>query len=108
MISAKVTEYIRPNGETQERTVELADECLENLEKIEALGLKFTAELITPVEAALCIQHDEHGDYDILLAENFRGKDSPTEALQRLILRFDEAEYQRWLDSHREAEEVGL
>jgi hypothetical protein len=91
----KVLQFIPPLRRQEIHTTEVADDCAVGYESMARHNCRLTAEVLsTPGrEVSLCIEHEE-GDYDNELVRN---GPAVTEALEKMLRRFDGAQFEKWL-----------
>lgn len=98
----QVTQFHPPNGRTTQESTEISDSCAVGYEAIRRHNCRLTAEVLsTPGREiiSLTIEHEE-GDYDIEIIR----RETPLavqEALEKMLLRFDGAAFESWLQAVR-------
>lgn len=90
----KVTQYMRPNGRQVEQELEIDDKCRDKYEKILDSGARLTAEQLMTGRVSQTIETDD-GDFDIILTKGHDFEENRI-ALETMILRFDETNFDEW------------
>jgi hypothetical protein len=92
-IRIPLTQFLRPDGRTRDVWCDdMPSDLAPNMDAITAHGARLTCEELM----TLAIEHPE-GDFDIEICSNGAGENSPKNALERLIRRFDVDEFEKWL-----------
>lgn len=96
-IRIPLTQFLRPDGRTQDIWCDdMPSDLAPKMDALTAHGCRLTCEELMTGTVSLAIEHPE-GDFDIELAENGAGPNSPKNSLERLIRRFDSNSFENWL-----------
>ena len=97
----QLIQFIRPDGRQRPTW---ADDMPEDLapivEAIRKNNMRFTAEDLGTGHVSICLEHRE-GDFDIEIAQNGPGENTPKRCLERIIRRFDQKRFDEWLKDIR-------
>ena len=94
MFPVEFTQYLLPDGHQKSVTMHVADDLLPQYEAIKDLGLRLECEVLTTGAVSLTIfDPPTEDDFDIELEQN--GPAIPA-AVDRLIRRFKQEDYQTW------------
>jgi hypothetical protein len=111
MKTISVVQLLRPNAEKRMVGAEVSDIVAEKWEKIRALGLRLTAEVIPGGpdihdQVCVCIEHPVWGDFAMFLEDNYPDdKDKVIDELEKMILNFNEDQYRGWLEDLEDDDE---
>lgn len=89
-----LTQYKMPDGREIPTSCEIRDDLESKYKSIAERGLKLTCEVLMTGEVSLTISNDEE-DYDLELATNGPGENSPRVCLEKMIARFDGVKYDK-------------
>lgn len=102
-----VIQYIRPNGGTQESSVDdMPDELVPILKELSKCGLRLAAEVLTTGEVSFTIEYPkEAADFDIEIAVNGPGENGTKASLEKLIRRFGKKSFMVWKKHLRQSDD---
>lgn len=88
-----VAQFLRPNGQVRQVTVDLPGVIDEQYAKLRNCNVRITAEVLTADEVSLCLEHPECGDFDSRVVSN--GPDVPR-SLSDMINGFCQLAFEGW------------
>ena len=95
-IRIPLTQFLRPDGRQRDVWCDnMPSDLAPKMDAITAHRCRLTCEELMSGMVSLAIEHHD-GDFDIELAENGAGPNSPKNALERLVRRFDADEFEKW------------
>ena len=96
-IRIPLTQFLRPDGRTRDVWCDdMPSDLAPKMDALTAMGCRLTCEELMTGMVSLSVEHPE-GDFDMELCKNGAGEDSPKNALERLVRRFDADEFEKWL-----------
>ncbi len=105
MVTAEFTQYLLPDGRQKQATFEIADDLQSHLTTIEAVGARLECEVLTTGAVSLTVTSEDGNDFDIELVPN--GPEVPA-AVDRLVRRFNEDAYLKYVEHCEQCEEEAL
>ena len=102
---ANFVQYLRPNGRKKLVTFEVDNDLKDQLDAIDAAGMRLTAEVLTTGQVSFMIEHPKHGDFDGRIVANGPGVPG---AVNGLIRRFDRLAFRSWLAEHEEKDWLAI
>jgi hypothetical protein len=103
-MNVPLTQFLRPNGRQVTVTCkDVNDNLQKNYDEIKANGLRLACEELSTGVVSIALEHDL-GDYDMELCQN--KPDAPKQALEKLIERFNLADFKHWLNEQSTEEIV--
>jgi hypothetical protein len=88
-----ITQFLRPNGEQRDITCDVEDDEAAKFFQAQALGLRFTVEILSTREVSMCLEYPSIADYDCEICGN-----GPEVIGKRreLLMRFDPEMFSIW------------
>ncbi len=101
-MTIQVTQFIRPNGRQEIATTTVDNKCGDNYKLMRELGCRLTAEVLRTGEISLCIEHPEHGVFDIRIESN---GPAVKHALEDMLMVFSKERLDKWVAVRSQPEE---